>query len=194
MNAQKIFSFLFSFNGRMPRKPFWIAYAINRVVCYSLATLLMINIFNDEPLFYGENIQHPMTGMIILIVIPIVIALFNGLSLASRRFHDTGRSFSRFFGLYLFACVCRFLGATIIPLCIAVLIIVLLCLPTDFEDETYGPAPKRDGISEESTISEEEQPHLEEYDCTHLNGILLEPAEEDDQILFEEPNPDESLN
>ena len=196
MKARKIFQFLFSFRGRMTRKPFWIAYAINRVVYYSLAILFTNIILEDRPLFYGEDTQHSMTGLIILIAIPLVFAIINGLSLVSRRFHDTGRSFLGYLGMYCIASVCRFIPflGSIFALGIVVYSIVLLCLPTDFEDETYGPAPKRDVVSEENNLTEEEQRRLEEYNLTHLNGILLEPAEEDDKILFEDIYPDWSLN
>ena len=82
----------------------------------------------------------------------------------------------------------------IIAFGLAIFLVVNILQPTDFDDETYGPAPKREVVSEESTMTEEEQHLLEEYNRTHLNGILLEPAEEDDQILFEEADPDWSLN
>lgn len=195
MNAQKIFSFLFSFRGRMNRRNFLI----------SILSLILVGIL----LIYLNNKVIPdpqprLWDIIVFTFVPLLIISF--LAFISRRLHDSGRGFGGFLAILFLMAICillpyplPFLGwfftcGQIIALGLAVFLVVNILQPTDFEDETYGPAPKCDAVSEENTMTEEEQRLLEEYNRTHLNGILLEPAEEDDQMLFEEADPDWSIS
>lgn len=194
MNAQKkIFSFLFSFNGRMTRKPFWIAYVADHILIgLSVMFFTALLLLNARP----DSIHWlAIVGMVLLCVV-MLAAVVSGLAFISRRLHDSGRGFGGFLALAFLGSVCSLIPLLrpFISLGLSIYVIVLLCQPTDFDDETYGPAPKRDVVSEDNTPTEEEQRSLEEYNRTHLNGILLEPVEEDDQILFEEADPDWSLN
>lgn len=188
---KKIFHFLFSFNGRMTRKPFWIAYVADHLILglsvMFFTELLLLNARSDSIL--------AIVGMVLLCII-MLAAVVSGLAFISRRLHDSGRGFGGFLALAFVGSVCSLIPllGPFISLGLSIYVIVLLCQPTDFEDETYGSAPKRDAVSEENTMTEEEQRFIEEYNRTHLNGILLEPAEEDDQMLFEEADPDWSLS
>lgn len=192
---KKIFSFLFSFRGRMNRRNFLI----------SILSLILVGIL----LIYLNNKVIPdpqprLWDIIVFTFVPLLIISF--LAFISRRLHDSGRGFGGFLAILFLMAICillpyplPFLGwfftcGQIIAFGLAIFLVVNILQPTDFDDETYGPAPKREVVSEESTMTEEEQHLLAEYNRTHLNGILLEPAEEDDQILFEEADPDWSLN
>ncbi len=197
MKARKIFQFLFGFRGRMTRKPFWIAYVADQILL-ALSVMLFIELLflDDRPDYWSESIHWLSIVGVVLLCIITLVALISGLAFISRRLHDSGRGFGGFVALCFVGCVCNLIPllGPIISLGLSIYVFILLCQPTDFEDETYGPAPKRDVVSEESTMTEEEQCRLEEYNLTHLNGILLEPAEENDQTLFEEADPDWSLN
>ena len=171
----------------------------------SILSLILVGIL----LIYLNNKVIPdpqprLWDIIVFTFVPLLIISF--LAFISRRLHDSGRGFGGFLAILFLMAICillpyplPFLGwfftcGQIIAFGLAIFLVVNILQPTDFDDETYGPAPKREVVSEESTMTEEEQHLLAEYNRTHLNGILLEPAEEDDQILFEEADPDWSLN
>lgn len=190
---KKNFSFLFGFNGRMARKHFWISYVADYLILglsvMLFTELLLLNARSDSIHWLA------IVGMVLLCIV-MLAAVVCGLAFISRRLHDSGRGFGGFLALAFVGSVCSLIPllGPFISLGLSIYVIVLLCQPTDFEDETYGSAPKRDAVSEENTMTEEEQRFIEEYNRTHLNGILLEPAEEDDQMLFEEADPDWSLS
>lgn len=186
---KKVFSFLFSFNGRMSRKPFWIAYVADHLILgLSVMFFTEVLLLNARS---GSIHWVAIVGMVLLCII-MLAAIVCGLAFISRRLHDSGRGFGGFLALAFVGSVCSLIPllGPFISLGLSIYVIVLLCQPTNFDDETYGPAPKRDVVLEENTITEKEQRLLEEYNHPLLNGILLEPAEEDNQTLFEKADPD----
>lgn len=142
----------FSFNGRLARRPFWIAFSINTVLLKGLTYLLALM---WTPVFLSYDSQSINLAGIILTTIFGILILANHLSLACRRFHDTGRSFAQYIALHAIRIASTyflsFLGrlggidlphilAIIINAAIFVVVIVLLCERTDYENETFGPA------------------------------------------------------
>ena len=177
----------------MTRKPFWIAYVADHLILgpsvMFFTALLLLNARPDSIHWLA------IVGMALLCMV-MLAAVVSGLAFISRRLHDSGRGFGGFLALAFLGSVCSLIPllGPFISLGLSIYVIVLLCQPTDFDDETYGPAPKRDVVSEDNTPTEEEQRSLKEYNRTHLNGILLEPSEEDDPLLFEEDEPNWSLS
>ena len=189
MNARTIFQFLFGFSGRMARRPFWIAYMANQILVVAVVLLIINEVSSDFRLVYWEEQHHWLTIVdTILLSIIVLAVIINGLALVSRRLHDTGRSFGAYIGISFLISVCSlipFLGQ-IISIGLFIWLIIMFCQPSDSEDNIYGPAPQQYYMVE-TTTEVNEQDSQEEFDYTHLNGILLEPCDdEDDQLLFEE--------
>ena len=158
----------FSFNGRLTRRPFWIAFSINTVLLKGLTYLLALM---WTPVFLSHDSQSINLAGIILTTIFGVLILANHLSLACRRFHDAGRSFAQYFALhtiriastYFLSFLGRLSGsalphilAIIINAAIFIVVIALLCQKTDYENEAFGPAaPNSDtgaNASEETAV------------------------------------------
>lgn len=192
MKAHQIFRFLFGFSGRMARRPFWITYVAEQIVVIALAIILINVIEHDvRPSYWDEKLSWlSIVGSILLMII-LLAAIVSILALISRRLHDTGRSFGGYIGLCFLNAVCSMIPVlgTIISLGLSVWVIVMLCQSSDNGDNEYGPAPLQ-SAKEETQREVCEQSSQEEHECTHLNGILLEPCEEDDQLLFEEAEAD----
>lgn len=196
MKAHTIFQFLFGFSGRMTRKPFWIAFMANQILVVALVLLLSNAASSDFRLVYWEKKQWITIVETIVLSIIVLAVILNELALVSRRLHDTGRSLGAYIGICSLGSICSFIPflGRIISLGLFIWIFVMLCQPTDYDDDTYGPAPLQKNV-EETPLIVNDQDSQEEYNCTHLNGILLEPCDdEDDQLLFEEKESEWTLD
>jgi len=177
MTDFNFFRFFFSFSGRESRKSFWTAYsilfAINILIAYQLSTLL------GNRLQVSLNGNHSNTVFTVIYVIVYIILLVSRYALISRRFHDSGRSFMGFIGLIVVASLSRAIPVIgyFVTAGLLMVILVILCLPTDEDDEKYGPVrkvAKADAAEEISAENDQQVP-----DCTQLNGIILEPGDDD---------------
>ena len=83
-----------SFDGRIPRKTFWLGH----LVLFVAYTVLSILIFSLIGSFSSENLQNPSgheVNTILLVVLwgPLILALVYGsFALTAKRWHDHGKS------------------------------------------------------------------------------------------------------
>lgn len=187
MKTQTIFQFLFSFKGRMTRKPFWITYAVVKV-------LELLLIFIVPRIFYMmAPVALHISAMVIagLLSLSVVIC---GLSLFARRLRDTGRNLVAVLGLDVFrvlACIVpQLMGidyvGQVISIGLGLWIIIMLCQPAPTEATVASPASNPEDDAEPDLYPDATQCDISEIpDCTQLNGITLEPCDDN----FDEDGP-----
>lgn len=136
MENRNLLKILFSFKGRMARKPFWMAYIANTLARVLLvlmfAYMTQDSSFVSEPthylLFWGVmamtldprgavlawmTIPWSTTHWLWVIIggIPLLVLMINRWSLISRRFHDTNHRFATYLWLlFLRIGIIAFLG------------------------------------------------------------------------------------
>lgn len=180
MKTQTIFQFLFSFKGRMTRKPFWIAYAVVKVL-ELLSILVMPRIFYMTAPVAVRAAATAIAGVFLLSVV------ICGLSLFARRLRDTGRNLAAVLGLDVFrilACIVpQLMGidyvGQVIAIGLGLWIVIMLCQPAHAEETAVSPATNPEDYAEQDSSPDTVQCDIAEIpDCTQLNGIALELCDE----------------
>ena len=197
MENRHLFHRLFSFQGRMARIPFGLAFAANISGWIFLGVLLdaFMPSFGRLPLWEFLSVWVLHIGLFV-----------NALALISRRFHDTGRSFGVFFGLCLLGNgLGMAIGSFVLPqigllvgACFGIYILYILLQRTNTKDEKYGPVDV--AAPAEKLVRAEETPVAPSAAGTAetVNGIPVSPADEEqwekmaaDMILPSDSNQDE---
>lgn len=136
--SNNIFSFLFGFRGRLPRRTFWPAFAVNRILIISISFLVLKVLFDIDDPSVSSDLFKTAPGIIFIVVYAILF--LNALSLVTRRFHDTGKSVGTYFAMVIIGGGLSWfpLIGPMLALGMTIGIIVILCQPSD-RDNQFGP-------------------------------------------------------